>query len=152
MAYLSLGTLSTSAPSAATDGVALAKGENAGLPDQGFVDYDGLVLVYRATVTAAETATMSFLRMWGFSRAHGGGGVADDGDWYPVDAVPGTGVDSDRGKLNNGVALGEIATGLDQINFTQIINGLGAFERVYLQLGTSGGAGYADGAWLIGGR
>jgi len=150
MGFLNLGTLATAVPTVVTEGKALALGANPGYTNQGFTIYEPLVLVYRATVNAGQTATMTFLRLWGWSRIHDGGGIADDGDWYPIGSVPTTGVDSDRGKLNNAVALGEIAT--DKIHLSQIINGLGGFERVYLQEGTSGGTGYLGEAWLIGGR
>jgi hypothetical protein len=150
MAYLDLGTLATAVPTVVTEGKALALGKNPGAPAQGFTVFDGLALVYRATVNAGQTASMSFLRVWVWTRAHGGGGIADSGDWYPLAPAPVGGTDANRGKLNWGLALGEIAT--DKLHLTQVINGLGAFERIYLQQGTSGGAGYADGAWLVGGR
>lgn len=140
--------IGTSVPSAVTDGTPLNKGFVSGKTlSQGFLDgdKDGLVLFYRATVTAGQTATMSFLRLWGFSRIHSGGEEGDTGDWYPIG--PAIATDANRGQLNSEVALGEIAT--DKIHLTQVINGLGAFERVYLQEGTSGGTGYASSAWLV---
>jgi hypothetical protein len=136
-------TLSTSAPTAATDGVALKKGRNRGKPNEGFDDgeLENLVLYYRATVTAGQTASMSFLRLWVYVESVG------TADWYPLGPALQGGTDTDRGKLNAVVALGEIGT--DKINLTQVINIPGGATRIYLQLGTSGGSGYADTAWLV---
>ncbi len=141
MAYLQL-TMGTSAPSAATDGNPLRLGASIGKPDQGFTDgqLENLVLYYRATVTAGQTATMSFLRLWVYFEPAGG-----TADWYPVGPVPAS-TDADRGKLNSAVALGEIVT--DKLHLTQVVNLPGGASRVYLQQGTSGGSGYADTAYL----
>lgn len=149
MSKLQITDIGTGAPATESDGVALRKQGNPGKPDEGFADgeLDGVCLFYRATVTAAETATMSFLRLWGFSRIH-----SSTGEWYPIGPAVSGGTDADRGKLNNLVSLTEIASGDDKIRFTQIISELGNFERVYLQEGTSGGAGYASVAWLLQGR
>src|SRR3990167_5745213 len=146
MARLQL-TIGTAVPTLATDGNPLRIGESIGKPEQGFMEgfYDWLVLFYRATVTAGETATMSFLQIWIYSSLDGAAA-----DWYPVGPIAAGGTDTDRGKLNNLVALGEIGT--DKINFTQVINRLAAAERVYLREGTSGGAGYASTAWLRKGK
>lgn len=139
MAFLQL-TMGTAVPSAATTGNPLRLGASVGLPDQGFTDgqLENVVLFYRATVTAGQTATMSFLRLWIYTET-------GTDDWYPVG--PAVSTDADRGKLNNAVALGEILT--DKLNFTQVINLPGGATRVYLQQGTSGGTGYADTAYLV---
>lgn len=135
-------TMGTSAPSAATDGNPLKKGASIGKPEEGFSDgeLENVVLYYRATVTAGQTATMSFLRVWIYSET-------GTDDWYPIgDAVTG-GTDADRGKLNNLVALGEIST--DKINYCTVLNLPGGATRIYLQEGTSGGSGYASTAHLV---
>lgn len=138
--------IGTAIPSAATDGTPLKYATKPGKPREGFLDGDvnSAVLFYRATVDAGQTATMSFLQLWGFSRIHSGGGEAATGDWYPIG--PAIATDANRGKINNEVALGEIAT--DKINLTQNVNNLGAFERIYLREGSSGGTGYASKAFL----
>lgn len=148
-AFLEL-SIGTAVPTAATDGVTLSKGAKPGKPQEGFRDTEvnRLVFFYRATVNAGQVATMSFLRLWGFSRIHSGGGESATGDWYPIG--PALATDANRGELNSEVALGEIAT--DKINLTQVVNELGAFERIYLQEGTSGGTGYASKAFLVASR
>ena len=137
--------MGTAAPALATDGNPLRAGASAGLPDQGFGDgeLDDLVLIYRATVTASETATMSFLRVWLYFET-------GTDDWYPVGPAVTGGSDADRGKLNNLVAFGEIAT--DKIHFATVLDLPGGATRIYLQEGTSGGAGYASTAFLVKGR
>lgn len=145
MSYLQITGIGTSVPTAATDGVPLHKGKVVGKPWEGFDDgnLENLVLAYRATVTAGQTASMSFLRVWVYIET----GTAD---WYPLGPIATGGSDADRGKLNSVVALGEIAT--DKLHLLQVINLFGGPTRVYLQEGTSGGSGYASTAYLIKGR
>ena len=142
MSYLKL-TAASAAPSAATDGSALRKGNVPGFPDQGFTDgeLDSVVLWYRATVTAGQTAT-SILQIWVYYAPSGG-----TADWYPLGPSPST-TDTDRGKLNanaSSLTITEIAT--DKLNFCQVINLPGGAERIYLRE-TSGGSGFASQAYL----
>jgi hypothetical protein len=135
----------TAIPALVTDGAALAY--NRKTIGEGFKSADllgGVVLLYKATVTAGQVATMSFLALWGWSPVAA--------DWFPIGG-PRTATDTDRGKLNvhSGalVALGEMASGQDKIVYADLINGLSGFSRVYLQEGTSGGSGYASTAYLV---
>ena len=136
-------TVGTAIPTLDTDGVALAYGRNAG--SEGFFKgkTDNLVLDYRATVSTGQTAALDGLKVWVFSRRHSAGGT-----WAPLGPAPAGGTNADRGKLNNGVALGE--DGADQIEYTDLLSGLGAFERIYLQEINPTGTGYARTAYLVG--
>lgn len=73
--------------------------------------------------------TISYLKIW----------LYDDETeiWFPPgSAVTGT----DKGKLNSGAALN--TTGTDQLRHCEKVFGLGAAERIYLEVGVvSGGAG-----------
>lgn len=144
MAYLTLtDTISTDEPSGATAGVPLRYGRVEGAPREGFTTGEmltGLTVLYKATVTAGQTATMSFLRLWGYHEV--------SATWYPAGPALQGGSDTARGYLNNAVALGEVDSGEDKIVLSQIVNGLSTFSRVYLQKGSSGGNGYSDEAWL----
>ena len=145
MSYLEITGIATAVPSAATAGVPLRIGSVIGKPEQGFGDgeLENLVLLYRATVTAGQTATMDFLRIWCYFET-------GTDDWYPVGPAVAGGTDADRGKLNNLVGLAEIVA--DKLHLAQVINLPGGATRIYLQEGTSGGSGYASTAFLVKGR
>lgn len=135
-------TTGTGVPTLSTDGNPLRANASPGVPGQGFGDgqLENLVLLYRATVTAGQTATMSFLQLWLYFET-------GTDDWYPVGPALVGGTDADRGKLNNVVALTEVAT--DKIHLAQVVSIYGGATRVYLREGTSGGTGYASTAYLV---
>lgn len=146
MSWLEITGIGTGIPTLSTDGVPLRFGAKTGTPgvEQGLVDggYEDLVFLYRATVTAGQTATMSFLQLWLYYET-------GTDDWYPVGATT-NGTDIDRGKLNAVTALAEIAS--DKIHLSQIVSLYGSPTRIYLREGTSGGSGYASTAFLVKGK
>ncbi len=106
----------TTAPSAATDGVALPF----------TCDY--------ATLLAHSTAgsgTMTFTaRLWGYN--------TQTAKWYPL----GTHATPDsKGLINDGQAIGE--TGTDTIAHAEPVGGLRSFQRVDLQITVISGTGTA---------
>lgn len=110
----------TSAPSAATDGVALP-----GLTDL------ATLFVYSTAGSGTMTVTT---RLWGYN--------SQVAKWFPV----GTGADATKGTINEGAATGE--TGTDVIAHAEPIQGLRAFQRVALQVTAIGGTNTAVSAVL----
>lgn len=145
MSYITLTDyMGTAEPSGAAAGVALRLGRNPLVSKEGFTVAEmltGVVLAFRATVTAGQTAGQPFLRPFLY--------IPTAGDWFPLGPTLQGGSDTDRGKLNNAVALGELATGDDKIVYSTIINGLSAGSRFYLQHGAGSGTGYAHTAYLV---
>jgi hypothetical protein len=66
--------------------------------------------------------------------------------WHPAGIGTSAAPVADRGKLNDGNTQAE--DGADTITFTEPINGLSAFERIYLEVTTIAGTSTAITAWL----
>lgn len=81
----------------------------------------------KMSVLVASTAgsgTMSAtLKMWGFR--------ADVGFWLPVGSSV---TDANRGVLNAATAIGELAAPGDTLRYSDVIDGMWAFERAYLEV------------------
>lgn len=115
----------TSAPTAATDGVSIVEFQRGGVADM-----DSTVAVY---VTGTGTVTAQ-IRVWLY--------FSTPGQWFPA----GIGTDADKGKLNDGTTLGE--TSSDVIAHSQPLYGVGMADRVYFQITVAGSVTRLD-AWLI---
>lgn len=114
---LSGATATSSAPTAATDGVNLRRG-GPGTVGKGIREEDSAALVLTATGTGALTFQG---RIWVYSpRA---------AKWLPL----GTSTTiADRGKLNQAATI----TGSDTLEHAELIQGLSCFTRVCLQVTT----------------
>lgn len=112
---LSSATATTSAPSAATDGVALP-----GCTDRA-------VLFAYGACTAGQTYSVT-LKMWGYK--------ASLAKWFPmgIDATA-----ANKGLINGGSALGE--TGTDLMAHCEELSALRRFDRVACQVTAISGTG-----------
>lgn len=91
--------------------------------------------------STAGSATMSVtIRLWGYAVL---GGV---GAWYPIGPGITGSADSTRGVLNNGQAIGEIAS--DKIAHSEQLYGLTQYDRIYAEIVAIGGTSTAITAWL----
>jgi hypothetical protein len=109
---LTAATATTSAPSAATDGVALPH----------TTDYATLLMH-----STAGSGTMTVTgKLWGYN--------TQTGKWYPL----GTGTDGTlKGIVNDGAAVTEVSA--DAIVHAEPVAGLRSFQRVALQVTAIGG-------------
>ncbi len=108
---LTAATATTTAPSAATDGVALPH----------TTDLATLFLY-----SSAGSGTMDVTcRLWGYNTALA--------KWFPL----GTGADATKGTVNAGSAMGE--TGTNAIAHCEVVNSLHRINRVALQVVTING-------------
>lgn len=121
-------TATNSAPTAATDGVALP-------PAWG----DAIVLVRSTAGSGTMTATVKLWAYWEGSAD----GSTDAIGWYPLgtDATA-----ADKGILNEGNALEE--TSADGIAHTERVVGLNAFRRLYAEVTAIGGTATAVSVWV----
>lgn len=128
------GAAAAAPPSAATDGFALKRGENPGKLFEGF-DFTNLEdVICELWSTAGSGVMTAQVRLWGFS--------AEASKWLPIGVTPTGGTDTNRGLLNNGVAIGEFATPADSLNFAQPIGAIKGFTRVAAEIvGALGGVG-----------
>lgn len=92
---------------------------------------DGTVIV---TSTAGSGEMRALLRLWGYSTLTKA--------WTPI----GKGTSSNKGELNDGVALTE--TSADAINHAEVVPGVSAFDRVYLEVEALDGVSIAISAFL----
>lgn len=114
------GAADSAAPSVATDGVAIKpifRPECA--PPNGDI-------MMRAVVDAGQVLTGQ-IRIWGYD--------SHTSDWYPL----GIGMDAEKGKLNDGLDLGE--TTADKAVHTQPITQPGRWTRLFAQVLSSSGTG-----------
>jgi hypothetical protein len=108
---LSAATATTSAPTAATDGVAMPHTTDL-----------ATLFVY----SSAGSGTMTFTgRLWGYNTTLA--------KWFPL----GPGADATKGTINGGTALGE--TGTDSIAHCEVLDSLFNIHRVYMQVVAIGG-------------
>lgn len=129
-------TAANGVPSGASAGVACYPTSLMGPSDEGAC-YSGrsareASIVVKGVGTGTVTMT---LRLWGY--------LAVAGVWVPL----GTGADADKGKLNGGAAIGEVAT--DVALHAEPVVMVGDFDRLYLEVVAIGGTGTAVSAWLV---
>lgn len=139
MAYLKLlnaATATNGAPSGATAGLSLKKGENPGRDwSEGFdlANLGDAVLLLKST---AGSGTMTVtVKLWGWSNL--------SAEWHPLGTHT---VDASRGLLNEATAIGEVVA--DKLQFAQVISGVCNFDRLYLEITAIGGTSTAVSAWL----
>lgn len=124
---LTAATATNSAPTLATDGFDL----RTFAPAAG----DDFVLALKST---AGSGTMTVtIKIWLYN--------AVAARWMPAgtDAT-----DADRGKMNEGNAIGEVTT--DLLQHTERIEGLRHFDRIYAEITAIGGTATAVDLWLLG--
>ncbi len=113
-------------------------GASAGLPVNTLAQFgaapDRAALVIASTA-GSGTMTATF-RLWG--RLPIGGGL-----WFPL----GPGTDALKGTLNLETAIGE--TGADTLRHSEVIENLGLFDRLYLEITAIGGTSTAVTAWVV---
>lgn len=105
------------APTTASDGVEL--------PDdlQALQGEKAYVLITDRSGTG--TLTIAFAKLWGY--------LKNPAKWTP----PGTGADTDRGKLNDAAAIGEVAN--DDVRLFELVFDLAIFDRLAVELNGVGG-------------
>lgn len=126
--------VAAAAPTLATQGVPVPHVDSAAIAGLGYRERPPLeaTLVIKGAGTGVLTFTGG--RLWGYHTA--------SAKWYPL----GTGTDADKGKINGGVALGEVSA--DNLVHAEPVLFLGHFDRVYLE-GTPAGTNPLFEAWLI---
>lgn len=77
---------------------------------------------------------VTYVRLWGGQRDPDGDDATDKGKWFPG----GTGTNADKGKINNGQALGETST--NRLRHAEPVTLPGHCDRVYAELGTVSGS------------
>jgi hypothetical protein len=110
---LTAATATNSAPSAATDGVALPH----------LTDY-ATALVHSTAGSGTMTVT---LKLWGYNSA--------TAKWYPLGT---NATAASKGLLNEANAIAE--TGTDSIRHAELVRGLRSFQRVYFEITAIGGS------------
>ena len=126
---LTAATGATSAPSSASDGVAITA---LTYTPPGIQRANAAVLHVWST---AGSGTMdATFRLWGY--------IAAVSKWFPL----GTGTGATKGVINVGAAIDE--TGTDALRHAEVVDGLRAFSRVALQVTAIGGTSTAVSAAL----
>lgn len=128
MQILAAAVANVNPPALATDGFPVYPVMDFGGQDG--VNYEGLPasrhqLCIKGTVTAGQTLVGTFT-LWGYLQSASA--------WFQI-------------KVNAGSALAE--TGTDVIGYTEVIQGLSAFDRVAISLASIGGTGASFDAWLV---
>ena len=101
------------------------KGQVAG---QGMPEYlDEATILVEGVGTAAAANSIAYVKLWGWFRD-----AVGTNKWFPLGTAA---TDAARGKLNNGTALGEVATGDDIIRHAERVRGLSECQRVYAEYG-----------------
>lgn len=125
---LTAATATNGAPTAATDGFELKGSFERAKPGD-----DAIIFVHSTAGSGTMTVT---LKLWGYSKVAA--------EWAPL-GVDST--DADRGKLNDGNAIGEVIA--NSLEHSEIVQGLRHFDRVYLEVAAIGGTATAVSAWLL---
>lgn len=118
------------APTTATQGKPLrraAEGQTAGegMPE----DIDEVTILVEG-VGAAAANSIAYVKLWGyFPEAVG---ASSGAKWFPLGTAA---LDADRGKINNGAAIGEIAAANDRIYHAERIRGIADCSRIYAEYG-----------------
>jgi hypothetical protein len=118
----------TNSPPSANAGVAV----NA-LSLYGSVPQRGALVI--ASTAGSGTMTATF-RLWGKL-------PVASGIWVPL----GPGTDAAKGVINTGSAIGE--TGSDTLRHSEMVENLGMFERLYVEITAIGGTATAVTAWMV---
>lgn len=118
----------TNSPPSANAGVAVAS-----LSQYGLVPQKGALVI--ASTAGSGTMTATF-RLWGKL-------PVASGIWVPL----GPGADATKGVLNTGSAIGE--TGTDTLRHSEMVENLGMFERLYVEITAIGGTSTAVTAWMV---
>ena len=105
------------APSAATDGVEMPKNQQTLATER--------CAVAISDRSGSGTLSITYAKIWGY--------IKFLNKWFPL----GTGADADRGKLNEGIALGEVAA--DDLRLIEEVGDLSLFDRVAVELNAVGG-------------
>ena len=124
-------TTTNSPPSGASAGVDMNLFRRSG-------DLPGDVMAKIVSTAGSVTMTVG-IRVWGYDGTY----------WLPYPTgVIGTGTDATRGMLNSGVAIGEV-TATDTIRYTEIIQYLPFFTRVYFEVTSIGGTSTAVTGFIV---
>lgn len=99
----------------------------------GMAPEEGVLAI--ASTAGSGTMTATF-RLWG--KLPVGGGI-----WVPL----GPGADATKGTLNTGSAIGE--TGTDTLRHSEVVEHLGMFDRLYVEITAIGGTSTAVTAWMV---
>lgn len=105
------------APSAATSGVELPENLQGLQTERAFI-----AITDRS---GSGVLSITYAKVWGY--------IANLGKWFPL----GTGVDADRGKLNDAQAIGEVAA--DDLRLIEAIGDFAIFDRIAVELNTVAG-------------
>lgn len=125
---LASATATNSPPSGASAGIAVND-----LSLFGMAPEEAVLVI--ASTAGSGTMTATF-RLWG--EVPVGGGI-----WVPL----GPGADATKGTLNTGSAIGE--TGTDTLRHSEVVEHLGLFRRLYVEITAIGGTSTAVTAWLV---
>jgi len=88
--------------------------------------------------STAGSGTMTVTcKLWGHT-------PLSSGQWLPI----GTGADTTKGTINAGAAIGE--TSADKLVHSEVIQVMGHFDRIYLEITAIGGTSTAVIAYLVG--
>jgi hypothetical protein len=125
---LASATATNSPPSGASAGIAVNDLSLYGAPPSKAV-------LAIASTAGSGTMTATF-RLWGYLPV--GGGL-----WVPL----GPGADATKGVVNLEAALGE--TSADAIRHSEVLENIGLFQRLYLEITAIGGTSTAVTGWLV---
>lgn len=129
-------------PPKGTVGVPLVRGKGVKtVSGDGFYEGtdDATVVVEGSSSGATTNVTV---KLWGYVAFANGG----SGQWVPMGTAA-SGLDADRGKLNNGTAIGTVVT--NTIQFSDKVYGLGGFTAAYAEIVTINGTGTAVSVYLV---
>jgi hypothetical protein len=134
---LTAATATNSAPSGAAAGVSRkgAPGATTNSPN-GLGECDEAVILIAST--AGSGVMTGTFKLWGYSPLSAA--------WHPIGTHA---TAATKGVLNQGNAIGE--TGTDVVTHAELVQGLGVFTRLYLEITAIGGTNTAFSAWLANG-
>lgn len=133
-------TAANSAPSGATAGVPLRR---TSMTTSGFFGAQrGLLLIKNTAGSGTMTCSV---KLWGYISAGSNPDVANPASgWYPLGTST---TASSKGLVNEASSMGE--TGADTIAHAEVIENLGAFDRIYGELAAVAGTATAISAYLL---
>lgn len=115
---------SVAAPTASTDGVSWETGAASRNPGMLARESERCMIAIYNTAGSGVLA-ITYVRLWGY--------IKDLDKWFPI----GTGTDADKGKVNDAVALGEVAA--DTLRHIEVLSDLSVFDKLHAEV--SGAAG-----------
>lgn len=127
----------SAAPSAATDGVPVHQTKLYETADKAlsYSQHPAAEATLVIDVVGSAGTVTGMFRLWGYQEC--------TGKWYPM----GTGADADKGKVNEGTELGEVASNV--VLHAEPVLYVGHFDRIYLQCTAIGGTDATANAWLV---